>query len=989
MKGSARPSMAVATITIVVLAGPGPRGSAQERVNLALGKSVTRSSDVSSGRAPNAVDGRLDTYWQPLMSDRQDDSNVWLRVDLGAPAEFDQAVLNFRTTTSTIDEYRIGASLDGTTWQAVYVRNRSTGSIPSVDVALFPAAVGRYVRVEFTLNDPVRNFQLNEFELYDTDATPPPVVLDSVHFEDVAGHVYTPLDTILLRQGTSANLVLKARLSNGEDADLSGATVVWESSKPAVASVQAGVVTAEQQGVAKVIGTVTLDEVTKDTRVWVDVYDPAALVADLWLSHPAMSVEIGQPAILLPGAEYPVIHVLPYFDMTLEGQVVRQDGDTVLTVPATALVAGVEREIRLPGTAGAHGPYQIRLQLTEPGKPTRYDAFFFTVMDPAQVSDDQSRVAYVGADGGLIRVPDYRGNRVLDFSNAGYGGGGIRLPDVQARVAVEPGEGDDTARVQAAIDEVARMPQDAEGIRGAVLLERGLFEIGGTLFIRASGVVLRGEGSGEDGTVLYATGTTRRDVLKVAGVAGRQLLEARTGIADLYVPSGARSFHVEDGRAFEVGDTVVLRRSGNDRWIHRIGMDHIFERPGVPGSTTQWSPFDLDFDRVITRIDGNVVTVDAPLANAIERRWGGGELIQYDDPDRLEQVGVENLRVDVQFDPSITAVTGGTTYFADENHAVDFASLDNVKNAWIRDVAALHLEHSLAEVLRNTKWVTVQDSQAVEMVSRIDGGRRYNFLLAGQLALVQRCHAETARHAFVVDSRVPGPNVFLDGNSVVEYATSEPHHRWSVGGLYDNIKSDIAIQDRAWLGSGHGWAGANYVAWNTEGELVVQQAPTAQNYAIGHVGPKVRAFVPNSDDPRPRNDGYWERHGQHVSPRSLYLQQLQERLGTQAVENIARTPVGGGPLDVPRVEAGLPLTKGIKVDNHWLAGFSPTTFDYVLELPPGTLEVPDVRPHDQRHLVEYRPASHPNGRTILILRDRANPSRSVRYTVRFKTPAAQ
>jgi hypothetical protein len=885
-------SIAIATIAIGMLAGPGPCGSAQERVNLAQGKTVTRSSDVSAGRAANAVDGRLDTFWQPLMADRQDDSNA-----------------------------------------------------------------------------------------------PPPVLLESVHLEDGAGHIYTPLDTILRREGARATLVLKARLSNGEDADLSNAAIVWKSSRPVVASVETGVVTAEQQGVAKVTGTVTLDDVTKHTSVWVDVYDPAAVVADVWLSHPAMSVQIGQPAFLSPGAEYPVIHILPYFEMTLEGHVLRQAGDTALTIPATALSAGIERQIVLPGAAGPPGPYKIRLQLTQPDQPTRYDALFFTVVDPAQIRDDQSRIAYVGADGGLIRVPDYRGNRVLDFSNAGYMGGGIRLPDVQARVAVEPGDGDDTARVQAAIDEVAQMPQDTEGIRGAVLLKRGRFEIGGTLFIRASGVVLRGEGSGVDGTVLYGTGTTRREILKVAGVAGRQLLEARTSIADLYLPSGARSFHVEDARAFEVGDTVVVRRSGNDRWIHHIGMDHIFERPGSPGSTTQWSPFDLDFDRMITRIDGNVVTVDAPLANAIKRRWGGGELIKYDDPDRIEQVGVENLRVEVQFDPSVTAVTGDTPYFADENHAIDFASLDNVKNAWIRDVAALHLEHSLAEVLRNTKWVTVQDSQAVEMVSRIDGGRRYNFLLAGQLALVQRCHAETARHAFVVDSRVPGPNVFLDGDSIIEYATSEPHHRWSVGGLYDNIKSDIAIQDRAWLGSGHGWAGANYVAWNTEGELVVQQPPTAQNYAIGHVGPKVRAFAPNSDDLRPRRDGYWEKHGQHVSPRSLYLQQLQERLGMQAVENIARTPVGGGPLDVPRVEADLPLTKGIKVSNKWLAGFSPTTFDYIVELPPGTPDVPDVRPHDHRHLVEIRPASHPNGQTILILRDRHDPSRSVRYTVRFKTPA--
>jgi hypothetical protein len=306
-----------------------------------------------------------------------------------------------------------------------------------------------------------------------------------------------------------------------------------------------------------------------------------------------------------------------------------------------------------------------------------------------------------------------------------------------------------------------------------------------------------------------------------------------------------------------------------------------------------------------------------------------------------------------------------------------------VKNAWIRDVTTLHLEHSLSDVRRQAKWVTVQDSSAIDMVSQIDGGRRYNFKLAGQLTLVQRCHAETARHAVGVDSRVPGPNVFLDCDSVNEFTTSEPHHRWSVGGLYDNVHGDIAIQDRAWLGSGHGWAGANYVAWNTEGDLVAQQPPTAQNYAIGHVGRKVNPFVPNSDDRRPRMDGYWEKQGEHVSPRSLYLQQLLDRAGLGAVANIERTPVGGGALDVPTIEPDLPLLKGIKVDNHHLEGFSETTFDYVITLPAGTTTVPDVRPHDYRHLTEYWPASHPNGKSVLILRDRHDPTKSVRYTIRF------
>lgn len=128
---------------------------------------------------------------------------------------------------------------------------------------------------------------------------------------------------------------------------------------------------------------------------------------------------------------------------------------------------------------------------------------------------------------------------------------------------------------------------------------------------------------------------------------------------------------------------------------------------------------------------------------------------------------------------------------------------------------------------------------------------------------------------------MPGPNVFLDCKSERDHATSEPHHRWSVGGLYDNVQAAMAVQDRQWMGSGHGWAGANYVMWNCGGSLVCQQPPTAQNFAIGFVGAKSKgAFA--------RPDGFWESFGQHVEPRSLYLQQLQDRRGTEAVRNVSR-----------------------------------------------------------------------------------------------------
>ena len=97
---------------------------------------------------------------------------------------------------------------------------------------------------------------------------------------------------------------------------------------------------------------------------------------------------------------------------------------------------------------------------------TYYDSLFYTVMPKKGIPDGQSQIAYTGKDGRMVYVPDYKGNRIIDFSNVGYRGGGVKLPDVQARIAVQPTGGDDTAMLQAAIDEVSRMPRDADGFRG-------------------------------------------------------------------------------------------------------------------------------------------------------------------------------------------------------------------------------------------------------------------------------------------------------------------------------------------------------------------------------------------------------------------------------------------------------------------------------------------------------------------------------------------
>lgn len=494
-----------------------------------------------------------------------------------------------------------------------------------------------------------------------------------------------------------------------------------------------------------------------------------------------------------------------------------------------------------------------------------------------------SKIVYPGKNGRLIYVPDEKGNTIPDFSNCGYMGGGVKLPTLPVRAVVAaPKEGDAGKSIQAAIDKVSKRPPDKRGFRGAVLLKKGVYKINEPLRINTGGVVLRGEGQDENGTVLVATQKKQHSLIEVQGQGfGKTTTAPARRILDSYAPVGTHTLRLDSTKGLRVGSNIIVRRIGNKEWIQEIKMDRITPRP-VTGGTRQWEPFNMDFDRIVTGINGDRITIDAPVVCAIEERWGGGEVLSFDNSQRISHIGIENLRGESEFDRSVTAEYGSQKkkYFSDERHGWDFIAINAAENVWVKNITALYFGYSAVNI-GQAKWVTVEDSKCLEMVSEITGSRRYCFNIDGQLNLVQRCEAQTGRHDFVVGGRVCGPNVFLFGKASNSFATSEPHHRWSVGGLYDNVKAPMAIQDRQYMGSGHGWSGANYVAWNCEGPLVCQKPPTAQNWAIGHIGQKeAGAFAP-------REDGYWESHGKHVLPQSLYLQQLKDRLGAAAVKNIS------------------------------------------------------------------------------------------------------
>src|ERR1700694_412019 len=91
----------------------------------------------------------------------------------------------------------------------------------------------------------------------------------------------------------------------------------------------------------------------------------------------------------------------------------------------------------------------------------------------AVCAQQASKWVYFGADHRLHYKADDRGNRIMDFSFAGYRGGGVKLPRVAVAKELGPEAGDNTARIQAAIDEVSAKAPNSDGVRGAVLLRPG------------------------------------------------------------------------------------------------------------------------------------------------------------------------------------------------------------------------------------------------------------------------------------------------------------------------------------------------------------------------------------------------------------------------------------------------------------------------------------------------------------------------------------
>jgi hypothetical protein len=471
---------------------------------------------------------------------------------------------------------------------------------------------------------------------------------------------------------------------------------------------------------------------------------------------------------------------------------------------------------------------------------------------------------YYGKGGKLTYTPDELGNVIPDFSHVGYRYGDVPIPDIATVVEVSPVAGDDGATIQAAINSLYNVTPDENGFRGAVLLKKGIYQVAGQIRISASGIVLRGEGDSEDGTVIIAEGTSDRELIKIDNGSSRSVnSSSRVTIAEDYVPAGRKYVIVSSANGFSKGDQIVLYRPSSSQWISDIKMNQLTPSEG----TVQWtaSGYTFYFERLITKVSGDTLFFRNPVVMAMEKKYGGGSVYKFTF-NRLQNIGIENMRLKSAFSGN-----------QDEAHSWTAIKFHSAEHSWARNLTSYYFAFSCVHMTNKSRLITVENCHSREPKSVITGGRRYSFDIDGSLCLVKNCTTTEGRHDYANGARVAGPNVFTGSTAVNTHSDIGPHHRWAMGILFDKIISDgeINVQDRDDMGTGHGWAGANTVFWNCTGSSSICQSPwtSAKNYNFGFTGNKKSGYRSG------RPDGEWVGHNvPGILPVSLYEAQLDERL---------------------------------------------------------------------------------------------------------------
>lgn len=473
---------------------------------------------------------------------------------------------------------------------------------------------------------------------------------------------------------------------------------------------------------------------------------------------------------------------------------------------------------------------------------------------------------HYGTNGKLVYTYEANGDTLPDYSRAGYGGGGVAMPDAAVVTTLSAPSGDATTLIQNAINNLAAQPLGANGLRGAIKLNAGVYKISTALTINASGIVLRGAGSGTSGTILRRTASNGDAVTADnGGGLASEVAGTRHTISTSYVPVGATWFAVDSTSGLAVGDTITVHRVTTDAWVANL-----------PDAQRTSSSYGNDFDRIITEIDSNRIRIDAPITLAIDSNWGGGYVYKYTWSSRLSNIGIEDIRADAP----------GDNVDADGNTDGNFMTFSHVINGWMRRCYNDRMRGHTAST-NGSKFITVEDVTSFHGGSGPHSGPSIQNFTTGysDCILFHRLTTTRGGFEFATSSHNSGPIVFCESQVPNGFAASEPHQASNAGLLYDasQFGQSVSVQYNS-----HGWTAFNALAWNSESTSTFnyERPATVHQWLQGCSAATIWNPASNGSNPEVLS---W---GTHLEPGCLYRAQLADRVGKDQANLVLDYPDG-------------------------------------------------------------------------------------------------
>ena len=225
--------------------------------------------------------------------------------------------------------------------------------------------------------------------------------------------------------------------------------------------------------------------------------------------------------------------------------------------------------------------------------------------------------------------------------------------------------------------------------------------------------------------------------------------------------------------------------------------------------------------------------------------------------------------------------------------------MENARDCWVRRVDFKYFAGSAVNLQKHTSRITIEDCIASEPVSEIGGWRRQVFLTRGQQCLFQRCISRQGIHDFAAGYCAAGPNAFVQCEGEQSLGFSGSIGSWACGLLFDIVNidgHDLAFKNMEQFQMGTGWNTANSMFWQCTASTLWCYSPDSLNRSSAHGCWGTMT-----------GNGNWTSSNNHVTPRSLFYHQLEQRLSSKAEISGYLLPVAGEASTSPTVEEAMAL----------------------------------------------------------------------------------